>query len=108
MAPSSPGDSHVRRRDAAAGPFGSRPVRAASRWYLDQAAPPGCAPEVERVVAVVVDFGLADPPPDELHAPPTTATRTRHAKARLPLTPPNVAAVSSATSWANDRGAACA
>src|SRR5215216_2908276 len=94
MAPSSAGDSHVRRRDAAAGPFGSRPVRAASRWYAGQAAPPGCAPDVGGAVVVVVDLRFAVPPPDELQAAPTTAMRTRHARARRPLTQPNVAPVS--------------
>src|SRR6266540_5676970 len=92
MAPSSPGDSHVRRRDAAAGPFGSRPVRAASRWYVGQAAPPGCAPEVEGAVVVVVDFGFAVPPPDE-QAAPTSAMRTSPAKARRALTRPKVSPV---------------
>src|SRR4051812_40183818 len=92
MAPSSAGDSHVRRRDAAAGPFGSRPVRAGSRWYVGQAAPPACAPEVDGAVAVVVDFGFAVPPPDE-QAASTRAIRTSHAKARRPLTRPKVAPV---------------
>src|SRR5215216_1765407 len=91
MAPSSGGDSHVRRRDAAAGPFGSRPVRAASRWYVGQAAPPGCAPDVGGAVVVVVDFRFAVPPSDELQAAPTITMRTRHAQARRPLTRPNVA-----------------
>jgi hypothetical protein len=32
---------------------------------------------VERAVVVVVDFGFAEPPPDELQAAATTAMRTR-------------------------------
>jgi len=91
MAPSSAGDSHVRRSAPGVGPFGSSPVRAASRWYVGQAAPPGCAPDLEGAVVVVVDLGFADPPSDELQAAPTTATMTRHAQARRPLTRPNVA-----------------
>src|SRR5512133_2252245 len=90
MAPSSPGDSQVRRSDGATGPFGSRPVRAPSRWYVGQAAPPGCVPDGEGAVVVVVDFGLAVPPLDELQAAPTSAMRTRPAKARRPLTRPKV------------------
>jgi len=46
---------------------------------------------VEGAVVVVEDFGFAFPPSDELQAAPTSAIRTRHAKARRPLTRPNVA-----------------
>jgi hypothetical protein len=51
---------------------------------------------------VVVDFGFADPPPDELQAAPTITMRTRHAKARLPLTRAKLAPASSTTSWTLD------
>jgi hypothetical protein len=51
---------------------------------------------------VVVDFGFADPPPDELQAVPTITMRTRHAKARLPLTRAKLAPASSTTSWTLD------
>src|SRR5215211_7079306 len=51
-------------------------ARPAWRWYVGQAAPPGCAPDLEGAVVVVVDLGFADPPSDELQAAPTTATMT--------------------------------